>query len=145
MMNLKKLRIDLQPLSNYEVVVFGSQVTGGTRPNSDVDVAIITREKNKEKNIQLYNQILGKVPSKYDIKIFELLPIHIQMSIINDHIVIFGDKIELSEYFYFYRKIWNDCKHRILGEQFNHYEEKLAAMDWFNKNREKIIKKIKSK
>lgn len=49
---MKSLKIDklaeiLNPLKeNYEVVIYGSQVEGGVRPDSDIDIAVITREIN---------------------------------------------------------------------------------------------------
>ncbi len=111
---------------NFEVVLFGSHMEGGIRPNSDIDLAIISREKNIRKNLKLQEKVLGKVPMKFDVRVFELLPIYIQSSIINNYQVIFGEPLEISEYFYFYRKKWDDCKHRILSNQFSSYRERLS-------------------
>ena len=41
--SLKKIREDLKPLSEFEVVPFGSYVTGAFREGSDIDVAVIAR------------------------------------------------------------------------------------------------------
>lgn len=122
-MNLNKIKEDLKGLKkindlgkNLEVVAFGSQVKGGERPNSDIDIAIITRIHNKEKNLQILKSILPYNYNPYDVKIFELLPLRIKMSIIKDHIVVYGNELELSEYFYHYRKLWMDSKHRIINQ-----------------------------
>ncbi len=123
---LRKIKEKLKLLEEkYDVVIYGSYVEGGMRPNSDIDVVVLSYETNKEKNIKLQKGLLGKFPLKYDIRIFELLPIYIQISIIKNYIVIFGDLLEISEYFYFFRKKWDDCKHRILSNQFSSYQERL--------------------
>ena len=109
----------------YDVVIYGSYVEGGVRPNSDIDIAVLSYKTEKDENIKLHEELLGKFPLKYDIRIFELLPIYIQISIIKNYIVIFGNLLEISEYFYFFRKKWDDCKHRILSNQFSSYQERL--------------------
>jgi predicted nucleotidyltransferase len=123
---LKKIRKELHYLENkYDVVVYGSYVEGGMRPNSDIDIAVISYKTNVDYNINLQKELLGRFPLKYEIRIFELFPIFIQISIINNYQVVFGDPLEISEYFYSYRKKWDDCKDRILSNQFSSYSERL--------------------
>ena len=123
---IEEMKEILDPLKeNHEVILFGSAVEGGMRPESDVDIAAISRNKNKNQNIELQKSLLGKFPLKFDVRIFELYPIDIQISIINNYKVIFGDPLEISEYFYYFRKKWDDCKHRILSNQFTSYHERL--------------------
>jgi predicted nucleotidyltransferase len=112
----------------YDVVVYGSFVEGGMRPNSDIDIAIISYEAEKDKNVEIQKELLGQFPLKYDIRIFELFPIYLQISIIKNHRVIFGDPLEISEYFYSFRKKWDDCKYRILTNQFSSYRERLSLI-----------------
>ncbi|MEJ2248684.1 MAG: nucleotidyltransferase domain-containing protein [Candidatus Lokiarchaeota archaeon] len=127
---IEKIKKDLKYLDGkYETILFGSFVEGGTRPKSDIDIAIISKTQNNKDNIRLQKEFLGLFPQKYDIRIFEILPIHIQISIINNYMVIFGNKLEISEYFYLFRKKWDDCKHRILTNQYDDYKERLSAMD----------------
>jgi predicted nucleotidyltransferase len=113
----------------YDVVVFGSFVEGGMRPNSDIDIAIITKQTDKESNIKVWKNLLGMAPLKFDLRVFELLPIYIQISIIENFMVIFGDLLEISEYFYQFRKKWDDCKDRILTNQFQNISEKLELLE----------------
>ncbi|MCF2141299.1 MAG: nucleotidyltransferase domain-containing protein [Candidatus Lokiarchaeota archaeon] len=113
----------------YETVCFGSIVEGTFRPESDIDIAVITRNHDKDSNFKILLNLYEKYGSKFDFKIFELLPIYVQISIIQDHWIIFGDPLEISEYFYFYRKKWEDCKHRILSNQFSSYRERLAIIN----------------
>lgn len=122
---ISQIKKDLVNFSNFDVIVFGSYVEGSYRDSSDIDIAIISHNSNENENIELFKQLLGKIRPPYELHIFELLPIHIKMSIINNHEVIFGKRIELSEYFYQFRKVWEDCKHRFLSNQFESYKEKL--------------------
>ncbi len=126
---LEKIRNHLDFLQKkYDVVVYGSFVVGGMRPDSDIDIAILSHETDKEKNVKLQKNLLGKFQLKFDIHIFELLPIYIQISIVENYITIFGEPLEISEYFYLYRKKWDDCKHRILSNQFLSYQERLSLI-----------------
>ena len=114
---------------NYDVVVFGSFVNDEMRPDSDIDIAVISYQTDKEFNIKLWKNLLGKAPLKFELRIFELLPIYIQISIIEKYRVVFGDVLEISEYFYQYRKKWDDCKNRILMNQFKNISEKLLLLE----------------
>jgi len=112
---IDQIQKDFSELRNqFEILWYGSRVNGGARPKSDYDIAIITRNHNYNENLQKQIDILKYYRKEYDIRIFELLPIHIQMSIIFNNRIIFGNELELSEYFYQYRKIWRDCKHRTI-------------------------------
>lgn len=124
---IDELAKTLAPLKEkYEVILFGSVVEGAMRLKSDIDIAVISRNQNQESNIELQKELLGKFPLKFDVRIFELLPIYIQISIIQNYRVIYGNPLEISEYFYSFRKKWDDCKHRILSNQFSSYHERLT-------------------
>ena len=49
---------------------------------------------------------------KYDIHVFEALPLFLKASVFKNYIVVLGDAPEIGEYFYFYRKLWKDQEHR---------------------------------
>ena len=110
----------------YEVILFGSIVEGGFRAESDIDIGVISRNRNQMHNIKLQKELLGQFPIKFDVRVFELFPIDIQISIIQNYEVLFGDPLEISEYFYEFRKKWDDCKHRLLSNQFSSYHERLS-------------------
>jgi uncharacterized protein len=114
--DLKGLKEATRINEGFGVVAFGSQVKGESRPKSDIDIAIVTGIHNREKNLEIWKKALSYNVGKYDIKIFELLPLRIKISIIKDYKVIFGDEVEISEYFYQYRKQWMDSKHRVLSQ-----------------------------
>ncbi|MBW6470976.1 MAG: nucleotidyltransferase domain-containing protein [Methanosarcinaceae archaeon] len=127
----REIKTDLEFLKDYEVVVFGSYASKNANERSDIDIAVITRERDRDKCLKLWKKILGQAPPIYDIKIFELLPLQIKMSVINNHETIFGNSVDLSEYFYYFRKLWNDAKHRIEDNQFASAREKIEAMTRF--------------
>ncbi|GBE55188.1 MAG TPA: nucleotidyltransferase domain-containing protein [Euryarchaeota archaeon] len=127
-MNLEKIKKDLTFLKDYEVVLYGSYVTEEARVGSDIDVAVITRIKDRDKNVELLKSFIGKTIPVYDIRIFELLPLKLKASMMDDYLVLYGEELEISEYFYYYRKLWNDQKHRIIGGYHKNYKEKTAAM-----------------
>ncbi|MBD3353102.1 MAG: DNA polymerase subunit beta [Candidatus Lokiarchaeota archaeon] len=130
---LKKIKNDLGFLSDYNVVLFGSYVEGGFNKNSDIDVAVITKDRDRKQNFELYKNLIGKTHPIYEIRIFELLPLKIKMSIINNFKVLFGNRIDLSEYFYYYRKLWNDTKHRIFDNEYQDIDHKIKLLNKLEK------------
>ena len=127
-MNLGKIKEDLKFLKDYEAILYGSHVTGEFRVGSDIDIAVISRIKDRDKNLELLRSFIGKTKPVYDIRIFELLPLKLKASAVSDYLVLYGDELEISEYFYHYRKQWNDQKHRIIGGYYKSYKEKIAAI-----------------
>ncbi|MHA1589697.1 MAG: nucleotidyltransferase family protein [Candidatus Njordarchaeales archaeon] len=134
--SLNEIRRDLEPLRDYWVVVYGSYARNQCTPRSDIDVAVITRISDPSKNIRILWKLLPKIKPGYDLRIFELLPLPIKMSVINNHIVIFGDPLDISEYFYFYRKLWKDVEPRYVANQFKSYKEILEGIQ----RRQKILR-----
>ena len=100
------------------VLLFGSAVKGELNKRSDIDIALV---RPRTKSVLL--TVFARLGQKYDVKIFEELPLTIKMDIIKHHLVIFGDDVELSYYFYQFRKEWNDVEHRIRNNQFNSVRE----------------------
>lgn len=110
------------------LLLFGSSIKGKKHIKSDIDIAIVVPGvsnfyydcKNIDKSSVDPSEILRKVfrevntaNKKYDVHIFEELPLHIKIDIINKHKIIYtSDKNGMFEYFYNYRKLWDDQKHR---------------------------------
>ena len=134
MKDIKAIKNDLSLLKDYEVVLFGSYASGKADIRSDIDIAIITREKDRKKAMELWKKALGKAPDNYDIKIFELLPLHIKASIFKNYKVIFGNRLDISEYFYEFRKLWNDMKYRFEENQFKSGKEKIMALERYRRS-----------
>ncbi|MBD3404589.1 MAG: DNA polymerase subunit beta [Candidatus Lokiarchaeota archaeon] len=112
-MKIEEIKKDLQILEEHEVVLFGSYVDGTYNSQSDIDVAVITRLRNRKQMFEMKLEYSGKVKKKYDIQIFEMLPIVIKGSILEDHRVLFGNPLEIGMYFYYVRKEWEDFQHRM--------------------------------
>ena len=94
------------------MLIFGSGTKGKAGKKSDVDICIVAPGKNAKdllKEVFANVDVAGK---KYDVHVFEELPLYMRISIIEKHLVVFGNKFSLGEYFYVFRKIWNDQKHR---------------------------------
>ncbi len=127
-MNMGKIKKDLEFLKDYEVIIYGSYASGSFRADSDIDVGVITRIKDRDRNLELLKGFIGKTKPIYDIRIFELLPLRLKASAMSSYSVIYGDEVEISDYFYRYRKQWGDQKHRIIGGYFKSYTEKIIAM-----------------
>lgn len=126
--SLQTIRKDLRALQKYNAVIFGSYTSDDFTTKSDIDVAIITKQTNPEKNRTIWKNILGKARTKYHLNIFELMPLHLKTNIINNHKVLFGKDLEISEYFYHFRKLWQDSKHRYYENQFKSVKEKMALV-----------------
>ncbi len=102
------------------ILLFGSYAKGEETSRSDVDVCLVIPNVrgNVRKGFKIMRKIWREVHldfKKYDVKILELLPLYIQISIINKHMVIYAKNIlDLYEYFYFnYFKLWKDQEKRI--------------------------------
>ena len=99
------------------VLLFGSGAKEQAYGRSDRDLCIVApgiRDKGEMRLIlrKIYEKIdvIGK---RYDIWLFEELPLYMRVQVIENHKVVFcRDLPSLYEHFYFYRKIWEDQKHR---------------------------------
>ena len=128
-LDIDELRKKLVHLKDhFGVILYGSHVEGSARPTSDIDIVIVSHNDNQEENLNLQKRLLGVLPLIFDIRVFELFPIFVQISVIETYDVIYGDRLDISEYFYSYRKKWNDCKHRILSNQHSSYRERLSLI-----------------
>ncbi|MDI6708091.1 MAG: nucleotidyltransferase domain-containing protein [Candidatus Thermoplasmatota archaeon] len=113
------------------VLLFGSHVIGEAGKRSDIDVCLVSP---KDKNIIF--KIFEKLGGKYDVKVFEELPLYIKIDIIKNHYTIFGDEVELSYYFYKFRKEWQDVEPRIKRNRFNNAREMIRRRRiWLNERK----------
>ncbi len=138
--SLDEIKKDLKELElmKFDVAVYGSYVK--EKSIRDIDIAVITKIKDKDENLKIWKDLIGRFPPLYDIKIFELMPLNVKISIINNYKVIFGDSPDISEYFYFERKLWNDQKYRIEENRFKSYKEKICAMERWKKLGAEMLK-----
>lgn len=81
--NLKKLHL----LSKTDfVILFGSTSKGTSNPLSDIDICISLNLPAKER-FKARISLSGLAPEKYDIQIFEDLPVYLQKSVISGKVL----------------------------------------------------------
>ena len=120
------------------ILLFGSYVEAEQTKRSDIDVCVVNPSKG------VLNDISGKLGGKYDLKVFDNLPLYIKLEIIRHHVVVYGNELNLSEYFYFFRKLWQDMEHRIAENEFKDFTERMRyRRRWLNE-KEKILREIGS-
>ena len=120
------------------IVLFGSYAEGEQTKRSDIDVCIIKPRAG------ILDAIYDKLGGKYDITVFENLPLYIKQEVIRTHEVIVGNELDLSEYFHYFRKLWQDVEHRSIENEFNTFaERKWYRRRWLHE-KEKILREIGS-
>lgn len=88
-MNNRDLLNRIKPLKDIQsinsIILFGSQVQGKARPDSDIDIAVIMNNpslKDESKAIGIGNE-------KYDISLFHKLPLIVKFRVLKEGSVIF--------------------------------------------------------
>ncbi len=94
------------------ILIFGSASKGIVGEKSDIDICIVAPNKNPKELLKEIFQRVDVSGKKYDVYVFEELPLYLKMEVIKTHTIVFGDPRELGEYFYLFRKLWEDQKHR---------------------------------
>ncbi len=89
------------------LMLFGSRVSGEQTRKSDTDVCVVVGDRNKVKEV--WDWVLESgVTEKYDVKIFELLPLKLKVSVMKGKVLWTKDLGELQYYFWKYKRIWDD-------------------------------------
>lgn len=114
---ITEIKKDFQFLERDErvlaVLLFGSRVKGKHYPESDFDICIVAPGADPSELIREIWQKLDVFGKKYDLYSFQELSLYLKIKVMENHEIIFSrDVYALSEYFYFYRKLWDDQKHR---------------------------------
>ena len=103
---------DLTKLKDiFAIVAYGSHAEGKAHERSDIDVCVVLKSNDSEKISKVLREILkiSAKNEKYDIRIFEQMPLFMKMEVIEKGQVIYTEDFsELNEYFYFFRKLWQD-------------------------------------
>jgi hypothetical protein len=95
------------------VLLFGSGAKREESKKSDIDICIVAPNCSRLDLLREIYRNLDVHGKNYDVRIFEDLPLYIKIQIIEDNEIIFTkDVYELYEYFYFFRKLWEDQAHR---------------------------------
>ncbi len=120
-------------LDCFGILLYGSYAKGEETKRSDIDICLVMPSEH------VLNKVLSKLGGKYDIKVFEELPLYIRINIIKNHVKIYA-KDELDLYFYSQTKIWKDMEHRIKENAFKSIEEKLTFRRRWLVEKKKILR-----
>ncbi len=107
----KDFKLLIQEKKVLGIMLYGSYLNASDTNRSDIDICIIA--PNEEGSDLLSFIWSNKVLGRYDIRLFTELPLYIKIQVIKDGKLIYSsNKYDLYEYFYFFRKLWEDQKHR---------------------------------
>lgn len=107
----KKINQEFDFLKNdiEGILLFGSYALGFANSHSDIDVCLVLGNRVPKKIF--YKILSSPITEKYDIKLFEILPLYMKGEIIENNIIVWAkNESELSYYLYPWRKLWNDQK-----------------------------------
>lgn len=112
-MDRKQMKKDFEFLREDErvlgVLVFGSQIAERDHEMSDTDVCIVAPDADPWKVLK---QVFSKINTEkkdYDVHVFEEFTLRLKHYLMEDYEILWTrDKGELQEYFYKYRKLWED-------------------------------------
>ncbi|MFB6265482.1 MAG: nucleotidyltransferase domain-containing protein [Candidatus Nanohaloarchaea archaeon] len=112
-MDREQVREDFQFLEEDDrvlaVLVFGSQVAGKAHERSDIDICIVAPDTDP---MDVMGEVWAEVPTdsrNYDVHTFEEFSLKMKHQVMEDHEKVWcRDESRLEEYFYRFRKLWND-------------------------------------
>ena len=113
--------VDFAFLADNEVILaillFGSGAREDAGMRSDKDVCIVAPELSDARaRLALLRTVFERLDvagKSYDVWFFEELPLYMKIQVIEHHeVILCRDLPALYEYFYFFRKLWGDQKHR---------------------------------
>lgn len=123
---IARIRKDFEPiLQDIDgILLYGSWATGEEHEGSDIDICLVAPQSND--SILLQRKAFALIrDGRYDVRIFELLPLYLKAEVMEKGVVVYSHNLgELYEYFYFFRKLWSDQKHRQIFSR----EEALAML-----------------
>ncbi|MBD3247207.1 nucleotidyltransferase domain-containing protein [Candidatus Pacearchaeota archaeon] len=77
------------------ILLYGSEVNGKKTPISDIDIAVSLNLLKKER-LKTRIKLSGELPEKYDIQIFEDLPLRVKISALKGKLLYCRDKEKLT-------------------------------------------------
>jgi len=111
---LEEVKHDFSFLENkvLAVLLYGSAQKDEHHEKSDIDICIVAPKQEPKKILKEVFRKIDVYGKKYDVRVFEEMPLYIKIEVIRSHTLVFGSVHELYEYFYFFRKLWEEQKHR---------------------------------
>jgi len=91
------------------VLLFGSHVTGRAHERSDIDICIVAPDTEPIEIMRTVWRNPDLSRDRYDVHTFEEFGLKMKHQVMENHEIIWcRDTYKLQEYFYHYRKLWND-------------------------------------
>jgi predicted nucleotidyltransferase len=89
------------------IILFGSYADNSSTSRSDIDICLVAGKSDVK---EIFNMVLeSNVTQKYDVKIFETLPVYMKAEVLGSAVIIWTqDETELSYYFYKIRRLVDD-------------------------------------
>lgn len=114
---LKQIKDDFVNVLDKEkvlgILLFGSYANETQTNRSDVDICVVAPEEDSFDLYSLFLEKINVVSKHYDIKFFTELPLYLMIQVIENGILVHSpNELDLYEYFYRFRKLWADQKHR---------------------------------
>ncbi len=110
----RRVKKDFEPLLDdvLGILLYGSLAAGVDSERSDIDISIVAPVIDDK--IEFSRRILSNVrDARYDVRMFELMPLYLKAEVVEKGEIIYTKNIfKLYEYFYYFRKIWDDQKRR---------------------------------
>ena len=110
----RRVKKDFEPLLDdvLGILLYGSLAAGVDSERSDIDISIVAPAIDDK--IGFSRRILSNVrDARYDVRVFELMPLYLKAEVVEKGEIVYTKNIfKLYEYFYYFRKIWEDQKHR---------------------------------
>ena len=87
--------------------MFGSYADDSYTIRSDIDICLVAGKRNVK---EIFNMFLAEdVTEKYEIKIFEMLPLYMKAEVLENAVVVWAnDEPGMSYYFYRWRRLIKD-------------------------------------
>ena len=110
---IEKISADLEHLKEYSagMLLYGSHAAGKADERSDIDICIIAGQGQDPMNTlsKAWQTVRSDI---YDIRIFEQLPLHLQIRVLVSGIWLYQkDPAGLGEYLYPVWKRWDDQRY----------------------------------
>ena len=121
------------------ILLYGSRAQGCWSERSDIDICIVAPG-----NDYVLRRINKRLGGKYDVKVFEKMPLYIQIEIIHNHRIIYGDAARIGAYFYRFRRLWADMEPRILDNRFSSVGERMTLRRRWMREKRTILGEVGS-
>lgn len=91
------------------VLLFGSQLRGREHERSDIDICVVAPDADPLKLWLEIDREIRPLGKNYDFHVFEDFSLKLKHEVMENYEIIWcKDKSKLQEYFYRFRKIWED-------------------------------------